>query len=63
MNNLSLPRDEWKKKTEYHIRSLVETHMWRHKSAFSHTLSFRNFKGQETEVMIKTNILNRFLEI
>jgi len=61
--NMQIPRDVWKKQTKYHKRSLVETHMFRHKQLLSPYLSFRNDKAQQTEVMIKCNILNKLLEI
>ena len=59
--NLKIPRDEWKKQSGYHTRSLVETHMYRHKQILSQYLSFRTEASQYTEIVIKTNILNRML--
>ncbi len=59
--NLLLSRETWKKESGYHIRSLVETHMWRHKQILSPYLDFRTEASQRTEILIKTNILNKML--
>ena len=49
----------WKKKSGYHKRSLVETHMYRFKAIFGPLLSSRSFLNQVAEVKIKTKILNK----
>jgi len=62
-DNLRLPRAEWKKQSGYHRRSLVETHMYRHKQILSPYLSFRSEASQYTEIVLKTNILNKMLDL
>jgi hypothetical protein len=56
-------RKLWKMETGYHKRSLAETSMYRFKQTFSDRLQHRKFENQETEVSIKTNILNTFARI
>lgn len=50
--------DEWKDKTGYHKRSLVETAMWRLKSAFSDKLKSKTPQNQSVEVAIRINLMN-----
>lgn len=52
-------RKEWKKKSGYHKRSLVEAHMRRFKKILGERLSNRKFINQFTEVQIKSLILNK----
>jgi IS5 family transposase len=54
-------RKKWKKDSGYHTRSLGETVMYRFKNTFGQHLSFRKDASQTNEVLIKANILNRFL--
>lgn len=49
----------WKKSSGYHLRSLVETHMYRHKTILGDRLSSRKFENQKTEGKIKCSILNK----
>jgi len=53
-------RDTWKQNNGYHMRSLVETTMFRYKTIFGQHLSFRTKSSQQAEIMIKCNILNTF---
>jgi len=53
-------REEWKHSSGYHVRSLVETVMYRYKTAFGERISFKNKASQHTEVLVKCNILNTF---
>jgi len=52
-------RNQWKEKTGYHIRSLVETAMFRFKTIFGDKLNARNMKNQITECMLSLSILNK----
>lgn len=49
----------WKKSSGYHRRSLVETHMFRHKRILGDRLHSRSFKNQTTEARIRASILNQ----
>jgi len=51
-------RQEWKEKSTYHKRSLVENQFFRFKKILGGTLSSRVFANQVTEAKIKTLILN-----
>lgn len=50
--------DGWKDKTGYHKCSLVETTMWRLKSAFSGRLKSKCLLNQQTEIAIRVSLLN-----
>lgn len=50
----------WKKASGYHIRSLVETAVFRFKNTFGDRIQARKFANQETEFRIKAGILNTF---
>jgi len=50
---------EWKKSSGYHLRSLVETQMFRLKTILGDRLSSRKFDNQKTEGKIKCSILNK----
>jgi hypothetical protein len=56
-------RAKWKQEIGYHQRSLVETHMFRHKTILGDRLSARKEATQTTEVAIKCDILNRMTEL
>lgn len=56
-------RKSWKKKSTYHKRSLVETHMFRFKTILGAGLSSRNFENQVVEAKIKTLILNKMTRL
>jgi len=51
-------RKNWKKKVGYHVRSLVETAMYRTKVTFGDHLNAHNDSNQKTEVEIMCKILN-----
>lgn len=53
-------RSKWKREHSYHQRSLVETAMYRFKTTFGATLRGRLLETQQTEVRIKSKILNQF---
>jgi hypothetical protein len=52
----------WKKKTNYHQRSLVENMFFRFKTIFGSTLASHKFENQRIEAMLKCQILNRMSE-
>lgn len=52
-------REEWKKRSGYHRRSLVETHMSRLKTILKGNLRGRKLETQVTEARIMANILNK----
>jgi hypothetical protein len=56
-------RQNWKKTSGYHKRSLVETHMFRFKTILGAELSSRLFENQITEAKIKTLILNKMTRL
>ena len=56
-------RAQWKQEVGYHIRSKSEVNMYRFKRAFGEKLSARKFPFEQTEIRIKSKILNRFLEL
>jgi Transposase DDE domain len=49
----------WKQTSGYHRRSLVETHMFRHKTILGGKLHSLTLTNQITEARIRANILNR----
>jgi transposase len=51
-------RKQWKINEGYHKRSRNETVMFRYKAAFGGEMQARKTENQQTEVMIKTKILN-----
>lgn len=53
-------RTRWKNDNGYHIRSLVETAVFRFKNTFGDRIQARKFANQETEFRIKAGILNVF---
>lgn len=50
---------QWKKKHEYHKRSLIETTMFRYKTILGDNLQSREFERQKTEALLSCKILNR----
>lgn len=56
-------RAKWKEEIGYHQRSLVETHMFRHKTILGDRLTARKAETQATEVAIKCDALNRMTEL
>ena len=55
--------EEWKKRSGYHRRSLVETAFYRLKTIFTDKLRSRREETQTTEVMIRCAALNRMTGI
>jgi IS5 family transposase len=58
----SIGRDNWKKGSGYHQRSLAETAMFRFKTIFGGKIASRKFDNQKAEVRLKSQILNRMRE-
>jgi hypothetical protein len=56
-------KEQWKKESGYHRRSLVETAMMRVKTLFSDKLKAREWKRQETELRIRCAALNRMTKL
>jgi hypothetical protein len=56
-------KDVWKKKMNYHKRSLVENAFFRLKTIFGGNLASRKFENQQIEAVIKCQILNRMSAI
>lgn len=52
-------KHDWKKSTDYHCRSLVETHMMRLKTIFGNSLKSRRFDNQITEAKLIAKALNQ----
>ena len=57
----SLGRLEWQEATGYGQRALVETTMGRYKSIIGARLRARHWRGQQPEVAIAVEVLNRML--
>jgi hypothetical protein len=53
----------WKKSSDHHRRSLVETHMFRLKTILGSMLRGRSFANQQTEAKIMANILNKMTHL
>ena len=53
----------WKKLTGYHVRSLVETTMFRYKTIFGPVLRSRSWDNQRTESSVKCLVLNRMTKL
>lgn len=58
-----LGREEWKKKSGYHRRSLAETAMYRYKISFGPKMFSREFDRQKTEAHVKVKTLNLFRSV
>ena len=56
-------RTRWKEDVGYHVRSLIETFMFRYKTVFGDRLDARNMPQQKTEILIKSSILNQMLKL
>jgi len=56
-------KEEWKQESGYHKRSLVEMTFFRYKTAFGERMSSRKMPYQKTEVVIRSNILNKFNDL
>jgi IS5 family transposase len=56
-------RKEWKKNSGYHIRSLVETAMFRLKTIFGNELSARLLETQTTQALVRCAALNKMTHL
>ena len=56
-------RREWKKRSGYHQRSLVENLMYRLKTLTGNCLWARTIGSQATEVAVRVGVLNRMTEL
>lgn len=56
-------RKNWKRKMNYHRRSIAESTMFRFKNTFGGKLTSRNMQQQEIEVRIKCKILNKMAKL
>ena len=56
-------KNSWKEKIGYHTRSLVETTMFRYKRTFGHDMEARNKENQQTEIYLKSRILNKMWQL
>jgi hypothetical protein len=56
-------RAKWKQEVGYHQRSLIETHMFRHKTILGDRLTARKKTTQAAELAIKCDVLNRMTEL
>lgn len=52
-------KNDWKKSTDYHRCSLVETHMMRLKTIFGNSLKSKRFDNQITEANLIAKALNQ----
>jgi hypothetical protein len=56
-------RQEWKKQSGYHVRSLAETTMFRLKTIFGDGLSARLIETQTTQAVVRCAALNRMTHL
>ena len=56
-------RQQWKKESGYHRRSLAETAVFRLKTIFGDKLSSREFEAQANEVFLRCAALNRMTHL
>jgi hypothetical protein len=56
-------RKQWKQDSRYHRRSLAETAMFRHKTAFGGKVRSRKFENQATELLCQCAMLNRMIQL
>jgi len=56
-------KKQWKQESGYHIRSLVETAMYRLKQIFSGNLKNRAFETQQTEAYVRIYVLNKMTRL
>ena len=59
LRSRAVGKDQWKKESGYHRRSLVETAMMRIKTIFSDRLKSREWRRQETELRVRCAAMNR----
>ncbi|MBD0326965.1 MAG: IS5 family transposase [Pyrinomonadaceae bacterium] len=58
-----LGRKQWKRKSTYHRRSLVETAFFRLKTIFSDKLRARSMETQSAEAMVRCVAMNRMSKL
>ena len=56
-------RAKWKREINYHRRSLAETTMFRHKTAFGGKVSARKMDRQVNELKVQCLVLNRMIQV
>lgn len=56
-------RSKWKENSGYHVRSLVETTMFRYKTIIGDKLNSRKMDNQKTEFLISIGVLNKMLKM
>lgn len=56
-------RAKWKRELNYHRRSLAETTMFRHKTAFGGKVSSRKMNRQMNELKVQCLVLNRMIQV
>jgi len=56
-------RAKWKREINYHRRSLAETTMFRHKTAFGGKVSSRRMNRQVNELKVQCLVLNRMIQV
>ena len=56
-------RQQWKEDSQYHMRSLAETAMFRLKTIFGNELSARQLETQTTQALIRCLALNRMTHL
>lgn len=56
-------RQQWKEDSQYHMRSLAETAMFRLKTIFGDELSARQFETQTTQALIRCLALNKMTHL
>jgi hypothetical protein len=56
-------RQQWKKDSDYHMRSLAETAMFRLKTIFGNALSARQLETQTTQALIRCLALNKMTHL
>lgn len=56
-------RQNWKTESGYHVRSLVETAMFRLKTLFGNSLSARRIETQSTQALIRCAALNKMTQL
>jgi hypothetical protein len=56
-------REEWKKRSNYHRRSLVENTFYRYKQILGDKLYSRKMENQQVEALIKCHVLNKMTSL
>lgn len=55
--------DDWKKRENYHQRSLSETAMYRYKQLINPKLSFKHYNAQVAEILAGVKAMNKVIEL